>query len=293
MKRVLSIFFIIIIAITLSGCQKSVNNEVNQKNIYGVFKEGKASTLKVHLLLYFPDKNHKYLVPEERLAQIDKYIESTIAEEIMKGANTGLAPWPLKGVKVLSVSGKGNILTLNLSSNFIKAISANIYRDILVYSIVNSLTELPGVKGVLFQSEGSSIGKIGDIDFSKPLKRDRSYFNRDKAMKPNEVLRREMNFEKNGKWLNAYVMMSDDENNPNRKYYEAYIQEMQEMKDKGFLDTDFNVGNYTIDPSGKKASVEVSFGSNNVDKNNSNVNKTHFNTVKVDGAWMVDWLTKQ
>ena len=158
---------------------------------------------------------------------------------------------------------------------------------------MNSLTELPGIKKVLIKSNGSLINIIAGIDFSKPFDRNRKLLNRDSKLKPNEVLQRQMNFEKMGKWLNSYLLMSDDENNKNRKYYDAYFQEMSEIKYNGFLNAEFWVGNYKLDTTGKKAIVEVNFGSNKVGEVSDQVKLTHFNTVKIEGVWMVDWLTQQ
>lgn len=291
MKRIVSFFIILMLLVVSIGCAKLQKN----KSIFGVFKESQMSNEKVHLLLYFPDKPYKHLIAEERLASIDKYIEQTIAEEIMKGpVKDNSVPWVFRNIKVISVSGKNNVLTLNLSQDFIKALSLNINQNqIVIYSIVNSLTELPGVKLVLFKCEGNKLSKIGNIDFNKPFGRDRGFFNRDNKMKPSEVLKKEMTYEQRGKWLDSYLLMSDDESNPHRKYYEAYIQDMEEVKDKGFLNTDFTVGNYKIDASGNKAKVEVDFISYSVDKKNKTVNKVYFNTVKINDAWMVDWLTQQ
>lgn len=295
MKRIISILISIILIITFMGCNKEQSNNNEKKNIFGVFKEEGNNKDKIHLILYFPEAGGKYLIPEERLVSIDKYIEETIAKEVLKGPiNNKKLSSQFMGVKVLSVSGKNNILTLNLSKDFrrILLLNKNV-NEIGIYSIVNSLTELPGLKKVLFTCEGVGLTKIQGIDFSKPLKRERRFFNRAKGLLPNEVLKKEMTFEKNGEWMKSYLLMSDDENNSNRKYYEQYFQEMKEVKDKGFLEADFKVGNYKTDVSGNKAKVEVIFRTKNVDKKSETVNKVYFNTVKINDVWMVDWLTGQ
>jgi len=294
MKRIIAILVSTVVLMSFVGCNMFKSNVNERKNIFGVFKEGQINTNEVHLLLYFPDGGGRYLIPEERLANIDKYIEETIAKEVLKGPIKSNPAWSFKGVKVLSVSGKDNVLSLNLSKEFKSALlSNNAMSRIQIYSIVNSLTELPGLNEVLFLCEGAKLSKINNIDFSVPLRRDRSFFNRDKHLLPNEVLKREMTLEKNGHWLNSYLLLSDADGNNYRKYYEAYLEEMKEVKDKGFLDTDFIVGSYKLDASGKKASVEVDFISKSVDNKNTIVNKVYFNTVKIEGVWMVDWLTKQ
>ena len=38
-----------------------------------------------------------------------------------------------------------------------------------VYSIVNSLTELPGIKGVQILIDGKKLDRIGDVDISTVL----------------------------------------------------------------------------------------------------------------------------
>jgi hypothetical protein len=293
MKRTITILINIIVVITFCSCNMLKSNPNVKKNIFGVFKAEEINNNRVHLLLYFPDGNGKYLIPEDRLVGVDKYIEETIAKEVMKGPNSGNSKWQFSLVKVLSVSGKNNILTLNLSKNFKNILLSRNINAIEIYSIVNSLTELPGLNGVLFVCEGAKLSKIKGIDFSVPIGRDRRFFNRDKHLLPNEVLKRQMTLEKNGHWLNSYLLMSDEEGNNYRKYHEAYYEEMEEMKEKGFLDTDFIIGKYKVDASGKKARVEASFISKSVDKKSTIVNKVYFNTVKIEGAWMVDWLTKQ
>lgn len=295
MKRIISFFILLaFIVMQLSGC-KSFEKVDNLSKAMGVSKDLKNQSMKIHILLYFPDNKHKYLIPEERLVSIDESIEKTILEEVLKGSlHNKLNPWLSKNTRIIGLTGKDNILTVNCSKEFINSFTINWASNVyIIYSIVNSLTELPGVKKIVFKLEGRSIRTIGGIDFSKPFERNRGLFNRDSKLRPNEVLQKEMSFEKLGRWFEAYLLMSDDSNDKSRKYYDAYLREMDEMKDNGFLNTDFYVGDYKLDTTGKKASVEVYFNSKSPGVNLNKDNLVHFNVVKIEDIWMVDWLTGQ
>ena len=64
---------------------------------------------------------------------------------------------------------------VNLSRDFIKK-KGSISEPIIIYSIVNSLTELDGVKKVQFLIEGEKINEYnGDLDFSKPFERNTDF----------------------------------------------------------------------------------------------------------------------
>jgi hypothetical protein len=295
MKRFISFSIILILFIAILACGKTQNKVSSLNRVFDISQNQHEQINKVHLLLYFPDNKSNYLIPEDRLVIINESIEKTIVEELIRGSsNRNINQWLLKNIKVIDLSGKANVLTVNFSRGFIKSFSYSKTSNLaIVYSIVNSLTELPGVKKVLFKSEGIPIGIVSGIEFDKPFERNRKLFSRDNKLKPNEVLQREMNYEKAGKWLNSYLLMSDDENNKSRKYYDAYIQEMLEMQYNGFLNTNFWVGSYKLDATGGKASVEVNFNSNKAGEKTDQVKVAHFNTVKIENVWMVDWLTEQ
>lgn len=292
MKRIISFLIMSLLIFSLAGCKPAQKNNKMIKNTFGVLKSASQS---VHLILYFPDKNGNFLSAEGRVAEIHKSIEQTIAEEVIKGpAAVGHRPSVDKGIRVISVGGDKDILALNLSKGFLKSLSEGRKKaEEAVYSIVNSITELPGIRGVLFKVEGKTPSKTYDLDFNKPFERNRKLLNRKRGLTPAEVLKKEMTLEKLGKWLESYQMMSDDGNDKNRKYYEAYLSEMEEMKEKGFLDVDFKVGGYMVDKTGKKARVMVTFYKKDQDGKLESINTAYFNCVNIDGVWMVDWITTQ
>jgi hypothetical protein len=284
--------------------QDNQNNQVNKstksiqtnsENI-NAFSSSPKPTGMAHLILYSPDKNFKYLVAQERYMNIEKSIEDTIVSELIKQFN------PSKNVRIIAITEKAGILTVNLSGEFNQVLK--IYgnkKNIILYSLVNSLTELNGVNEVRLLVGGKEISGLpsnntpvkNNSSNLKTFKRNRSYFNRDSKLLPSEVLRKEMTYEQNGQWLKAYQLMSDDQSNKYRKYYNEYYKEMEETKANGFLSTKFKVNGYKINKIGDKASVEVQFINNINSSYAQGVDKIYFNVVKIEGVWMVDWLTTQ
>jgi hypothetical protein len=71
------------------------------------------------------------------------------------------------------------------------------------------------------------------------------------------------------------------------------VVEMEEVKQLGFTNQKFIVGEYTLDSTGAKARVRVDFYTLNPDGSKKIINTAYFNTVKIEGIWMVDWSTAQ
>ena len=307
MKRVISFFtlflclllLVLLLLLSVTGCNKQTNQtpntETNQADI-NAFSSSPKPTGMTHVIVYFPDKNYKYLVAQERYINIEKSIEETIVRELLKEFNSP------KNIRILGIAQNAGLLTVNLSSEFEEALKAyGNKKNIMLYSLVNSLTELNGIKEVKLLVEGREISgqpsNSTPINYSdtkrKTFKRDRTYFNRDSKLLPSQVLLKEMTYEQNGQWLKAYELMSDDQNNKFRKYYNEYYKEMEETKENGFLSTKFKVNGYKLNKTGDKASVEVQFINNINSSYAQDVDKAYFNVVKIDGVWMVDWLTAQ
>ncbi|MCJ7665460.1 MAG: GerMN domain-containing protein, partial [Actinobacteria bacterium] len=59
------------------------------------------------------------------------------------------------------------------------SLDSRILDEYIIYSIVNTVTEIPGINGVLFFLEGKRIKIYGDIDLSIPLIRDPDFLGED------------------------------------------------------------------------------------------------------------------
>ncbi len=145
---------------------KSDNETSEEDNEIG------SSTVKV----YYADSNVQYLVGEERIISgAHKYL--SIFMELLKSplepGHINLVP---KTTKVNKINFDNGNITLDLSPEFINDRFKSETVDILlVYSIVNTLTEFPEVDTVNFYIGGERLNTIGQLDISNPLYRDESW----------------------------------------------------------------------------------------------------------------------
>jgi hypothetical protein len=302
MKKVLCIFLLSFFMLNFNGCRTNQeiakdtpetnnDNKVAEQQV----KAPDNNKEKVNVLLYFPDKNLNFLVAEERYVEMNKSLERTIVDELRKGPyNDEHSRVISEGTTLKSITIKEDTIIVDFSKDF-KEVAGKGERleTMAVYSIVNSLTVIPGIKNVVFKINGKTLETLGEIVFDKPFKRNRTLLNRNTAANPPEILKQQIEFEKQGKWLNSYILSSDDENNTMRRYYNDYVKEMQEIHALGFMDQEVSVGKYTMDKTGTKAKVNIKFYSKDESGNKVEGASMDVDCIKIEGAWLVDWTSPQ
>jgi spore germination protein GerM len=126
----------------------------------------------VEVTLYFADADSGLLVPVRRHLEGFTVDAQTVLNELLSGPKAGEkgeSPLP-KRTKVLGSTLSGGIITINLNRAFQTDFpSSSAATLVTVYSIVNTLTELPGIDKVAFRIEGKPISALGPLDVSKPL----------------------------------------------------------------------------------------------------------------------------
>ncbi len=126
--------------------------------------------------LYFADETKSKLVREMRSIKItdQQPIEQYIINELIKGTNKKNTKSLLSDNTVLvSVDVEDNICYLNFKSNFLAENSGgDIHEKLVVYSIVNSLTELQTIGRVQFYMDGKRVDNFGSIRINDYLSRD-------------------------------------------------------------------------------------------------------------------------
>ncbi len=149
---------------------------LNRENVVITDDVLNVKTEKRTVKLYFSDTNAMYLVTEEREIEINpnQPIERSLMEELLKGPieETSYRTIPIETVIIDITTGEG-ICFVNLNADFMnKFLGGSSSEELMLYSIVDTLTELSYVTKVQFLIEGNKIAESkGGFDLSKPLER--------------------------------------------------------------------------------------------------------------------------
>ncbi|MBR5577460.1 MAG: GerMN domain-containing protein [Lachnospiraceae bacterium] len=123
----------------------------------------------ITLNLYFASVKGDRLIKVNRTLHYNTNIalEKLVVEQIIAGPLNSksyiseIYPTVNKDTKIISVSVKDGICYVNLSNPFLTPIN-NITPDVMLYSLVNSLTELPGIVKVQLAVEGETKAVLGE-----------------------------------------------------------------------------------------------------------------------------------
>lgn len=124
----------------------------------------------VTLALYFANETGDKLVKVNRTMRYNTNIalEKLVVEQLVSGpvGNKGkediqVYPTMNSGCKIISVNIKDGICYVNLNNTFL-TLNNNVTADVTIYSLVNSLTELPGVLKVQLAIDGETDVALGD-----------------------------------------------------------------------------------------------------------------------------------
>ena len=137
----------------------------------------------VEVNLYFSDSQAMYLVPEKRkIPQTPSLVRQAVIELIKGPENSASYPTIPEGTQVNEVYIADDIAYIDLSEEIFKNHPGGSSGELMtVYSIVNTLTEIPPVRGVQILVEGNETKSlVGHIDISMPLLRDENWIEPEK-----------------------------------------------------------------------------------------------------------------
>lgn len=126
--------------------------------------------------LYFADPAKRKLVREKRTIKItdQQPIEQYLINELIKGTKNKEMKSLLSNKTVLvSVDVHENICYLNFKSEFLTDNAGNeAHEKLVIYSIVNSLTELQTISRVQFYMDGKRVERFGSVRIKDYMERD-------------------------------------------------------------------------------------------------------------------------
>jgi len=132
----------------------------------------------VEVNLYFSDSQAMYLIPEKRkISQIPSLARQAVNELIKGPENSDFYRTIPEGTQVNEVYIADDIVYIDLSEEIFKNHPGGSSGELMtVYSIVNTLTEIPPIKGVQILVEGNEMESlVGHVDISMPLLRDEDW----------------------------------------------------------------------------------------------------------------------
>lgn len=167
----------------LTGCGKESEISSSENKKPGTSETGNTPDIstrptqgKERVTLYFGDKDAIYLVPETRTVdKKDGLLEAAVVKELVKGPEKeGSIPTIPEGTKVLSVTVVNGVAYVNFSKEFqTKHWGGSAGEIMTIYSVVNTLTDLPRVEKVQFLLEGDKLESIlGHMDTTVPIEPD-------------------------------------------------------------------------------------------------------------------------
>lgn len=181
--NILLIGVVVFSLVFLSGCgtlETLVNKDGTATSIGDLIGEGGDKTAALPatsnslttstegkvIALYFADSTGKYLVKEERtLPKTVSLAKETVNQwtkgPAVKGA-TVQATVPA-ATMLLDINIKENIATVDLSKEFLQS-NPKVSPEVVLYSLVNTLTQFVTIKEVNIRVEGKAITKYGTLD---------------------------------------------------------------------------------------------------------------------------------
>lgn len=149
----------------------SMNEETFIDNSGGQINEYEEA----ELILYFANEKGNKLKQTMKTIVYDQNIplEKEVINELIKGPGEGRGLYPTipSNTKLISVSVKDSVCYVNVSEEFLK-LENEVSEEVQIYSIVNSLAELPTISKVQFSINGISDRTFVDhIDFNTVFER--------------------------------------------------------------------------------------------------------------------------
>lgn len=149
------IAFILITLLVFSGCTAE-NNSTKIKTT------DKTETV----ILYFADENAQGLVPINR--EVTEKTPEAALNELFKGTkDSGCIEIIGEGTKLLEYENKSGDVTIDLSKEFLES-SAD---TLVIYSIVNTITEFPDINFVSITVDGKENVQLGNYIISEKFTR--------------------------------------------------------------------------------------------------------------------------
>ena len=184
LKSILVLALTLLCAMVLAGCDEQKQGEAGSKTVVSSSSSSSSSTSSssqsgskaqlVNIKVYYPDENATGLVAVEKsIKDTDNKYQAAV-EALMAGTEKkGLANVFPKKAKLLQVTVSGKVAKVDFSRELQKNfVGGSTGEEMLVGSVVNTLTEFPEIQKVQILVDGQEVETLsGHMDLSQPLPR--------------------------------------------------------------------------------------------------------------------------
>ena len=184
LKSILVLALTLLCAMVLAGCDEQKQGEAGSKTVISSSSSYSSSSSSssqsgskaqlVNIKVYYPDENATGLVAVEKsIKDTDNKYQAAV-EALMAGTEKkGLANVFPKKAKLLQVTVSGKVAKVNFSREVQKNfVGGSTGEEMLVGSVVNTLTEFPEIQKVQILVDGQEVETLsGHMDLSQPLPR--------------------------------------------------------------------------------------------------------------------------
>lgn len=147
----------------LTDSEGNVIGSMNSESFVENPGEQINSSVEKTIVLYFADENGTGLKKQKRVIHYSSNIllEKLVVEQLIEGPKGSKLQRTLPaGTDIISISVVDGVCYVNFDGTFLNSINPKVTEDVMVYSIVNSLTSLDEVKKVEISIDGSNKGKF-------------------------------------------------------------------------------------------------------------------------------------
>lgn len=184
LKSILVLALTLLCAMVLAGCDEQKQEEAGSKTVVSSSSGSSSSSSSssqsgskaqlVNIKVYYPDENATGLVAVEKsIKDTDNKYQAAV-EALMAGTEKkGLANVFPKKAKLLQVTVSGKVAKVDFSRELQKNfVGGSTGEEMLVGSVVNTLTEFPEIQKVQILVDGQEVETLsGHMDLSQPLPR--------------------------------------------------------------------------------------------------------------------------
>lgn len=184
LKSILVLALTLLCAMVLAGCDEQKQGEAGSKTVVSSSSSSTSSSSSssqsgskaqlVNIKVYYPDENATGLVAVEKSIKDTGNKYQAAVEALMAGTDKkGLANVFPKKAKLLQVTVSGKVAKVDFSRELQKNfVGGSTGEEMLVGSVVNTLTEFPEIQKVQILVDGQEVETLsGHMDLSQPLPR--------------------------------------------------------------------------------------------------------------------------